>query len=179
MLEWVRAIADDVLKMRNADRATIIFFEDEQHLREFKKQLPSAVEGGDGIATFCAEVTEGNVEYINHYVKEATNPKAVTLFPRVFGRGLDFKCYDPALNARGGVHVIQTFLSEDISEEIQIKGRTCRQGESGSYTMILLATDLMVFPPSRKKPASRLESTHAVCRAEGIGRAEGAIHIFG
>ena len=33
--------------------------------------------------------------------------------------------------------MIQTFLSEEVSEEIQIKGRTARQGEKGSYTMIL------------------------------------------
>ena len=36
-----------------------------------------------------------------------------------------------------GIHVIQTFLSEELSEEIQIKGRTARQGEFGSYSMIL------------------------------------------
>jgi hypothetical protein len=41
-----------------------------------------------------------------------------------------------------GIHVIQTFLSESLSEEIQIKGRTARQGENGSYSMILSLKDL-------------------------------------
>jgi len=35
------------------------------------------------------------------------------------------------------VHVIQTFLSEELSEEIQIKGRAARQGQDGSYSMVL------------------------------------------
>jgi len=33
-------------------------------------------------------------------------------------------------------------LSESLSEEIQIKGRTARQGENGSYSMILSLKDL-------------------------------------
>ncbi|CAF0952614.1 unnamed protein product, partial [Brachionus calyciflorus] len=33
----------------------------------------------------------------------------------------------------GGVHVIQTFFSDDPSEEIQIMGRTARQGETKYY----------------------------------------------
>jgi preprotein translocase subunit SecA len=45
---------------------------------------------------------------------------------REVGRGTDFKCYDQALKNSGGVHVIQSFFSTDIAEEIQIKGRaTC------------------------------------------------------
>ena len=46
---------------------------------------------------------------------------------RIFGRGLDFKSNDKKMNNDGGVHVIQTFLSEEFSEEVQIKGRTARQ----------------------------------------------------
>ena len=44
-----------------------------------------------------------------------------------------------------GVHVIQTFLSEQLSEEKQIKGRTARQGDQGSYSLILLEKDLEKF----------------------------------
>ena len=38
--------------------------------------------------------------------------------------------------------LIQTFLSEELSEEIQVQGRTARQGKRGSYQMILLESDL-------------------------------------
>jgi hypothetical protein len=46
--------------------------------------------------------------------------------------------------------VLQTFFSDDISEEThQIQGRTRRQGRAGSYSIVLLDTDLEKFdiPP--------------------------------
>ncbi len=33
--------------------------------------------------------------------------------------------------------MIQTYLSEEISEEIQMMGRTARQGKKGTYQLIL------------------------------------------
>jgi preprotein translocase subunit SecA len=61
---------------------------------------------------------------------------------RDFGRGTDFVCFDDEMDASGGVHVIQTFVSLDVSEEKQIKGRTARQGNQGSYSLVLLDTEL-------------------------------------
>lgn len=52
------------------------------------------------------------------------------------------------MKSAGGVHVIQTFLSAQEAEEIQIKGRTCRQGGNGSYKLILLADDLVKWQES-------------------------------
>ena len=72
----------------------------------------------------------------------ATRSGKVTLAMREFGRGTDFICLDGRVENNGGVVVIQTFLAEDQSEETQIKGRTGRQGQEGSYYMILLDTDL-------------------------------------
>jgi len=46
-------------------------------------------------------------------VKKATQKGAVTLLTRIFGRGLDFVCRDDKINECGGIHVIQTFLSEE------------------------------------------------------------------
>jgi hypothetical protein len=43
----------------------------------------------------------------------------------------DFICRDKDLVKSGGVHVIITFFPTDESEEIQIKGRTCRQDDPG------------------------------------------------
>lgn len=41
-----------------------------------------------------------------------------------------------------GVSVIQTFVSFEYSEEVQIKGRTGRQGDNGSFCMVLDAAAL-------------------------------------
>jgi preprotein translocase subunit SecA len=84
----------------------------------------------------------------------------VTLLTRVFGRGLDFVCRDRELLANGGIHVLQTFLSEALSEEYQIMGRAARQGDPGSYSMILLDQDLeWVFGSTWREELSQLSGT--------------------
>ena len=59
-----------------------------------------------------------------------------------FGRGTDFVIYDDSVKKLGGLHVIQTFLSVDASEEVQIQGRTARQGEKGSYKLMIRESEL-------------------------------------
>lgn len=71
--------------------------------------------------------------------------KTITLFTKIFGRGTDFVVNDKTVSANGGVFVIQTFLSEQLTEEIQIKGRTARQSEEGSYRLILNKDSLEKF----------------------------------
>lgn len=58
------------------------------------------------------------------------------------GRGIDYKCNNEEVLKNGGLLVIQTFLSEDKSEEIQIMGRCARQGQPGSYCLIMLLSPL-------------------------------------
>jgi len=134
---WSRKIMHTIKQSQDAGRAVIVFFEDEGRLRKWELSAYGAQLNN------VQSVTSGNVEYINHYVKVATRSNNVTLFPKVFGRGLDFVCLDKKVNGNGGVHVLQTFLSEEKSEETQIMGRTCRQGDPGSYKMILCLHDLV------------------------------------
>ncbi|CAF4252136.1 unnamed protein product, partial [Rotaria sordida] len=68
-------------------------------------------------------------QYAGHHGK-------VTLLTKHFGRGVDFQS-ETSVNEKGGIHVIQTFFSSDIKEEIQIKGRTARKDEFGSYELII------------------------------------------
>jgi len=134
---WSRKIMHSIKQSQDAGRAVLVFFEDEGRLRKWESSAY-----GEQLNS-VQSVTSGNVEYINHYVKVATRSNNVTLFPKVFGRGLDFVCLDKKVNGNGGVHVLQTFLSDEKSEEIQIMGRTCRQGDPGSYKMILCLRDLL------------------------------------
>jgi len=81
------------------------------------------------------------------YTRKQRIDKAVcsgkrTLMTESFGRGTDFIVLDRKLNAKGGVHVIQVYLSLDESEEIQIKGRTARQNNEGSYDAIICDSTL-------------------------------------
>jgi hypothetical protein len=133
---YFRKLLENIIEKQKNNQAVLVFFEDEQRMNAFMKS-----EYGRGLAN-VNKITE-SVENIDFYVKKASLSGSVSFLTRVFGRGLDFVCRDDKVEAAGGVHVIQTFLSEDVSEEIQVKGRTARQGKKGSFTMILNQEDLI------------------------------------
>jgi preprotein translocase subunit SecA len=64
-------------------------------------------------------------------IGQATRQYAITLVERIFGRGTDFICHDSAVRSHKGVHVVQTFFADSLAEEVQIRGRTCRQDDPG------------------------------------------------
>ncbi|CAF2925581.1 unnamed protein product [Rotaria sp. Silwood2] len=80
-----------------------------------------------------APITESVV-----YLTEEASLEEITLFTRTFGQETDFVCHDPTVATNGGPHVIQTFLSEEFSEEKQIKCTIARQDDQGFYSMFLL-----------------------------------------
>ncbi|CAF3372385.1 unnamed protein product [Rotaria sp. Silwood1] len=134
---------DDRLVGRKSSekRAVLVFFESKQKLKEFYES--KALETIKQSVAYLTE--EASSEEKEATIKRATTSGQITLFVRTFGRGTDFICYDRNVATNGGTHVIQTFLSEECSEEKQIKGRTARQGDYGSYSMILLDRDLERF----------------------------------
>jgi preprotein translocase subunit SecA len=83
-------------------------------------------------------------------IVSAVNPNVITLMSSSFGRGTDFVVLDDGIKKNGGLHVIQAFLSLDESEEVQIKGRTARQENKGSYDCILSENFLeeLSIPPA-------------------------------
>jgi uncharacterized protein YegL len=122
----------------NNKRAVIVFFANSQRLNEytssaFYRKLGRKKE----------TLTENkNANEKSFVISKAATTGQITLCTSIFGRGTDFFCKDDTLENNGGVHVIQTFFSADMSEEIQIRGRTARQGKRGSYKLILLDEDL-------------------------------------
>ncbi len=128
-------ILDEILQKKNLKRAVLVFFESDEALKQF---LNSPYRPNE-LAVIDFSERQENIDF---YIKKSMRCGQVAFLPREFGRGLDFVCRDDAVDEAGGVHVIQTFLSEELSEEIQIRGRTARQGKKGSYTLILSALDL-------------------------------------
>ena len=126
---------------RNDKRAVIVVFESIQKLKEFY--------GSKALEPIKASISclteEASAQEKEHLVRRATTSGQITLITRTFGRGTDFVCHDQRVEASGGVHVIQTFLSEEASEEVQIKGRTARQSQPGSFSLILNYRDLERF----------------------------------
>jgi hypothetical protein len=120
------------------ERPVLVFFETDALLMAFKN------------SSYMRDIRE-NVGAMNEglspaeraiMIGKAVQVGSVTLLTREFGRGIDFVPFDEKLIRSGGVHVLQTFVSLEISEEVQIKGRTARQGKPGSFSMVLCEEEL-------------------------------------
>ena len=155
-LEIAKAIKDELKQ----GRAVLVFFETQKDLDAF---AASAQCSQLSARPQClSEVTPE--EDRSSIVFNAATKGHVTLCTASFGRGTDFISNDAQLLANGGVHVIQAFFSTDQSEQTQIKGRTARQGQKGSYSMILSASDLE--SKGLKNPESAQQGTGEEVRAK-------------
>ncbi len=128
------------IDFKKKNRAVLVFFEKKSFLMEFYNSANIGPVKNE-IQIITEEVSSSPKEK-EMLIKRATSFGQITFLTKVFGRGTDFVCRDQNVISNGGVHVIQTFFSEELSEEIQIMGRTARQGKDGSYSMVLLNTDL-------------------------------------
>ena len=136
--EHYMRIRGEIDNMCRAKRAILVFFESEEKLLAFyDSETMQSMHDSVQIITERIAAKERELA-----IKRAATEGKVTLLTRTFGRGTDFICRNQNVLANGGVHVLQTFFSQELSEEYQIMGRTARQGEQGSYRMILLDSDL-------------------------------------
>ena len=136
--EYFMEICNEIRMMCDSKRAILVFFKSEEELEAFDKSSQLA-EMKQIVQIITEKVSAKDREL---YIKRAATVGVVTLLTRTFGRGTDFICRQPQLITHGGIHVLQTFFSEELSEEYQIKGRGARQGDRGSYRMILRDKDL-------------------------------------
>jgi hypothetical protein len=127
---------------RGNQRSVMVFFENRQSLYEFYN-WENLRKLKKNIQLITEEVTSPDEKAM--FIKRATQAGQITLLTSVFGRGTDFVVLDHNVIDNGGVHVIQAFFAEEYSQEVQIKGRTARQGKDGSYSMVLLDEDLQKY----------------------------------
>ena len=121
-------------------RAVLVLFESVQSLENFydSEQLRRSCLK-DQIKHTTEKTSASDKEAL---VRQAVTSGSIALLTKVLGRGTDFIVYDEKLVASGGVHVTQTLVSEECSEEAQTKGRTARQGSKGSFSFALLDSEL-------------------------------------
>lgn len=143
------------------DRAVIVFFESMEELEDFRN-LPF-VDTAINLAHvhYLTESSPADPNGKQAVINNASDKGAITLMTRVFGRGTDFACLKRVKEA-GGVHIIQTFLSEDVAEEVQIRGRSARESSSGSFVKILEKGSLERFGLSNVDVENLSRSTDAV-----------------
>ena len=133
------SITDRIQEERAKKRAVIVFFRTKERMDEYTSSAFFPKLGRRNVALLKEDMRDTEKEFV---ISKAATYGQVTLSTAVFGRGTDFFCKDDRVQQAGGVFVIQTFFSEEISEEIQIQGRTARQGKKGSYELLLLESDL-------------------------------------
>jgi len=132
-INFISKSAPKPKKRIEAKRAVLIFFDTEEALKKFRHS-------GQCDFTNLEELTPSTKDK-DAVIRKSTRSTHVTLVTKAFGRGTDFICHDEIVKRNGGIHVIQTFFCSDIGEEIQIKGRTARQGQEGSFQVILKYED--------------------------------------
>ncbi|ETO06651.1 hypothetical protein RFI_30741, partial [Reticulomyxa filosa] len=106
-------------------RAVLVFFDSIKSLKEFYESVNFAPMKSAAIVM----TEENSFAEKESLIKRATTSGQIGLFTKSFGRGTDFA----------------SFLSEELSEETQIKGRTARQGGCGSYSLVLCEKALERF----------------------------------
>jgi len=133
---WM-AITNEVITKTKKKRAVIVLFADAARLKAYEA------------SPYFQQVANKNVLSENqshdekeYVIKKAATGGQATFTSAVFGRGTDFFCNDSRVHEVGGVHIVHAFFSLDKSEEVQIQGRTARQGKKGTYSMVLLEEEL-------------------------------------
>lgn len=145
--EYADQICKNILQGQGKDRlrAVIVFFESIEALKTFVA-LPNVKSSLNlphvGIYTESQPEKDQNRKDV---LDNAVLAGHITFMTKAFGRGTDFYCPDQRVKDAGGVHVIQTFLSPSIAEEVQIQGRTARQSNRGSYIKIIDENSLDKF----------------------------------
>lgn len=98
-------------------------------------------------------------------VTEAGQPGRITVATNMAGRGTDIKL-SPSVKQAGGLHVILTEHYESSRVDRQLAGRCARQGDPGSFEMLLSLED----QPIRSLRGKSLLPT---CRSLGVNSVAG------
>ncbi|EDQ90214.1 uncharacterized protein MONBRDRAFT_36631 [Monosiga brevicollis MX1] len=137
MAQQHQTIADEC-HARSSGRAVIVFFPNSTALEAFQASAEFRGKlGGRDI-----NIIDVGKPDIPHRIRQATRQNSITLATVPFGRGSDFTVLNRDIKSKGGVHVIQAFLSTEVAEQIQIQGRTAREDNPGSYRLVLCLPDL-------------------------------------
>jgi len=92
-------------------------------------------------------------------IRYAGQPGRVTIATSMAGRGTDIKLSE-MVEKSGGLHVIQTQLYESTRVDRQLAGRCARQGDPGSYEMLLSLENL---------PVRTLQAKSLLLTAQSLG----------
>eukprot|EP00438_Fugacium_kawagutii_P023340 Skav200220 [mRNA] locus=scaffold3745:326750:344325:- [translate_table: standard] len=137
----------------------------EKFAAEFRNLKEAETEIGEALTA-----KKGNIRQLTHELMTTGKLKHVKAEPA-----------DGSQREAGGVHIIQAFFSDDTSEEVQIQGRTSRQGKSGTYSLILAESEVreLALDPARLRNMQAQECYQALCQARDTKQADLAKELEG
>lgn len=144
---------------------TLIFSNKEEFKEFLLNEVQSVTSNGRPCLILCASVTTSNLIYklvknninsvqiqllndIQHeeeefIVEKAGNKSVITIATNAAGRGTDISLSKEVIN-NGGLHVIFTFFPDNDRIEAQGAGRAGRQGNHGSYRILIPHDDALL-----------------------------------
>lgn len=142
---WRLQIPKHTMAAMNSEggyRAVIVVFTSTSSMHAFQDSSPGRdLETQSGVRVQSITEETSRAERTRRILMASTQG-TITYITRALGRGTDFLCRDEKVLDNGGVHVLQLFWSIDSAERIQIQGRTARQGQVGSYSLLLCSPHL-------------------------------------
>ena len=130
-------IISEIQRVHSTGRPVLVFFKEQaQMMRFFNLPDYNAFTRKTQILDETFKANERDRK-----IRDTGFENQISLMTDSFGRGTDFKISDKAAKL-GGMHVIQTYLSEELADEIQVQGRTARQSAKGSYLSLITPSDL-------------------------------------
>lgn len=143
---WFEAILKQTIEVQSLGRPVLILFSNIKKTIDANMRFKKA-----GIQ--AKVLTDVQIEGEDYLLKRAGFPGQVTLATNAAGRGADIRLHPDSIRA-GGLHCIVTFYSLNQRVEDQAKGRSARQGNPGSCSIICSIEDdfiHLLFPESKEK----------------------------
>lgn len=107
--QLVQGILQVSKKMYESRRPLLIFFETDEELMEFLRHRDKFPCGFNKIS----ENMEAGMR--DPQIDDAGRPLRQTVITAAFSRGTDFKVHDSEINQKGGMHIIQVYISSGES----------------------------------------------------------------
>eukprot|EP01064_Diplonema_japonicum_P028620 TRINITY_DN4428_c0_g2_i1.p1 TRINITY_DN4428_c0_g2~~TRINITY_DN4428_c0_g2_i1.p1 ORF type:complete len:312 (+),score=107.12 TRINITY_DN4428_c0_g2_i1:604-1539(+) len=148
-VHFARLMQEVKRELQGGKRSVLVLFETEKQVHDYMKRV--GVTEDEAFVRKTQKMVEGltHDEMVSR-TRRATTPGVLTFATRVYGRGIDFIVTQKEMLDAGGLHVVQTFMGP-MSEHLQIKGRAARQGQPGSFSMLVDIGGLDRFDISREQ----------------------------
>ena len=147
------AVVVEVQQQIDAGRAVLIGSRSIETSQQLSKRLRQ-----QGIAHDVLNANEHAREA--EIIRDSGHPGRVTVATNMAGRGADFLLSDAVRDA-GGLHVILTEMHESQRIDWQLIGRGSRQGQPGSFRIMLAIDDELIESGLGPDRAARLRSKFA------------------